>query len=398
MKQILKIDDGIDALFRFATEGIIIISPIGAIVRMNPFAEKMFGYQEEELIGQKIEILVPERFSDAHAKDREKYNLKPKVRHLESGLNLYGLRKNGNEFPAEIALSPFTNSNGTFIVAFVIDITIRRQAEDALLLHTETLEKEVASRTSVLEKTIEELEITKAELKRNLQKEQEMNDFKSNFISRASHEFRTPLTTMQSSIALISRYCMSGDQKNQMKHLGKVKDNINLLTDMLDEFLALKKIEEPISENEIEAGNLKLFLHQLVDELRSILSQEQTIHIEYTGKEIVSVNYTILKNILSALVSNAIKYSLADGMIVIESTVSDATIEISVKDTGIGILQKDKEHIFDQFFRGDNAIHIQGTGLGLCIVLKSIQQMNATINFESELNKGSIFRIVIPQI
>ena len=173
MKRMLESDEGIDTLFRFTTERIIITSSSGEILRMNPLAERMFGYNEDELIGQKVEIVVPQRFFYGYNENSELYKLDSLARQLKSNLNLYGCRKNGNEFPIEITSIPFVNNNGRLVIALVIDISTRRQTDNELLLHS-TIEKEVVRQTKILEKTIRELETTKVELKKSIAKRTKM--------------------------------------------------------------------------------------------------------------------------------------------------------------------------------------------------------------------------------
>jgi signal transduction histidine kinase len=202
---------------------------------------------------------------------------------------------------------------------------------------------------------------------------------------------------MQSSVALVKKYCETGDTENQLKHLDKIKKNINLLNDMLNDFLSLNKFDEDFSKSYPIEINLKSFITEFISELGHLLSEKQVCAMEYAGEELVFVDDKILKSALFILASNAIKYSLENGTILIKTSVSKTNIEIIVKDNGIGILEVDKKHIFERFFRGSNAAYIQGTGLGLTIVQKYVQQMNASLSFESDLNKGTKFTLTIPQ-
>jgi signal transduction histidine kinase len=249
----------------------------------------------------------------------------------------------------------------------------------------------------ILEEAVEELEKTKKELHKALDKERELNELKSRFVSMASHEFRTPLTTMMSSLSLVTKYGEQQDSANQSKHVGKIKASINNLTDILNDFLSVSKLEEGKVEYLPEKANLKEFIPEIISEMQSVAKKGQKIINNYKGAEFAKVDKKLLKNILFNLLSNAIKFSREGGEITIETLISDSSIKIQVIDTGIGISEEDQKHLFERFFRAHNATHIQGTGLGLNIVAKYAELMKATINFESKENIGTTFTILIPQ-
>jgi PAS domain S-box-containing protein len=389
--------EGQDALFQFATEGILVADEKGMITRINPSAEKLFGYDPGELIGKKIEILIPSRLSERHIHHRDKFNHNPHARSMGAGMELYGLKKCGAEFPVEISLSPYSANEGKFVIAFIIDITVRKNAEERLKNYSDELEKQVKNRTLILEEAVEELEKTKKELHKALDKERELNELKSRFVSMASHEFRTPLTTMMSSLSLVTKYGEQQDSANQSKHVGKIKASINNLTDILNDFLSVSKLEEGKVEYLPEKANLKEFIPEIISEMQSVAKKGQKIINNYKGAEFAKVDKKLLKNILFNLLSNAIKFSREGGEITIETLISDSSIKIQVIDTGIGISEEDQKHLFERFFRAHNATHIQGTGLGLNIVAKYAELMKATINFESKENIGTTFTILIPQ-
>lgn len=389
--------EGIDALFLYATEGILVVNDKGEITRTNPSSERLFGYEKDELIGKRIEVLIPQRLSEKHKSHREKYSHNPHARSMGHGMELYGLKKDDSEFPVEISLSPYSTPQGKFVIAFIIDITVRKQAEEKLKNYSTELEKQVKNRTLILEEAIEELEKTKKNLNKALEKEKELNELKSRFVSMASHEFRTPLTTMMSSLALVTKYGELNDKTNQTKHVSKIKTSINNLTDILNDFLSVSKLEEGKIENLPEEINLKLFITDIVAEMQSMTTNGQQLVHNHSGNETVCLDKKLLKNVLFNLISNAIKFSPAGGAVTIEAEVQNASVKLSVKDSGIGISKEDQKHLFERFFRGKNATHIQGTGLGLNIVLKYAELMNGKLDFESTENKGSTFTLIIPQ-
>ncbi|MES2131193.1 MAG: PAS domain-containing sensor histidine kinase [Bacteroidota bacterium] len=392
----MQTKEGIDALFLYATEGILITNEQGEIINVNPSAEKLFRYESGELLGKKIETLIPPRFS-AHMQHREKYNINPHARSMGAGMELYGLRKDGTELPVEISLSPYSNPEGKFVVAFIVDITVRKQSEEKLKNYSFELEKQVRNRTLILEEAIQELEKTKKDLHNALKKEKELNELKSRFVSMASHEFRTPLTTMMSSLSLVTKYGEQNDTQNQSKHVTKIKTSINNLTDILNDFLSVSKLEEGKVENMPEEIHVSDYISDIVSEMKPMATNGQSVLHQHSGSETALVDKKLLKNVLFNLVSNAIKFSPENGSIEINSQVSNYSFRISIKDNGIGISKEDQKHLFERFFRGHNATHIQGTGLGLNIVARYAELMNGSVNIESEENKGTTFTIIIPQ-
>ncbi len=392
----MQTKEGINALFLYATEGILITNAQGEIINANPSAEKLFRYENGELLGEKIEILIPSRFS-AHTRHREAYTENPHARAMGAGMELYGLRKDGTELPVEISLSPYSTAEGKFVVAFIVDITLRKQSEEKLKNYSFELERQVRNRTLILEEAIQELEKTKKDLHNALKKEKELNELKSRFVSMASHEFRTPLTTMMSSLSLVTKYGEQNDVQNQSKHVQKIKTSINNLTDILNDFLSVSKLEEGKIENMPEEINVNQYIADIISEMKPMAVKGQNmVHIHH-GSERVLVDRKILKNVLFNLISNAIKFSPEGGSIEINSQASNSSFRISVKDHGIGIPKEDQKHLFERFFRGHNATHIQGTGLGLSIVARYAELMNGSVNVESEENKGTTFTIIIPQ-
>jgi len=389
--------EGVNALFLHATEGILVSDDTGSITQANPSAEKLFGYGKGELTGQKIEILIPRKLSEKHLESRTKFQQHPHPRSMGQGMELHGLKKDGTEFPVEISLSPYSTPAGRFVIAFIIDISIRKQAEDKLKNYSVELERQVKNRTLILEEAVDELQKTKEDLRQALEKEKDLNELKSRFVSMASHEFRTPLTTMLSSLSLVTKYGEQKDTENQLKHVGKIKTSINNLTDILNDFLSVSKLEEGKIENLPEAINLKNFINEIISDMLGMAQNNQQITLSYSGNEQVVLDKKLVKNILFNLISNALKFSPNGGTVEVSVKVQNSSLRISVKDNGIGIPKEDQEHLFERFFRGNNATHIQGTGLGLAIVARYAELMNANLDFESKENKGTTFTIIIPQ-
>lgn len=389
--------EGIEALFLYATEGILVVNEQGEIISINPSAEKLFGYGKNELVGRKIEALVPQRYGERHTHHRDKYNQNPHPRAMGYGMELYGRKKDGSEFPVEISLSPYATDEGKFTIGFIVDITHRKAAEEQMKHYSRELELQVKNRTLILEEAIDELEKTKKNLDEALAKERDLSELKSRFVSMASHEFRTPLATIQSSLSLVKKYGELGDSEKQDRHIGKIKTSINNLTDILNDFLSVSKLEEGKVENMPSLFSLPEFVKEACSEMQGIAKEGQKIQYEHTGATEVRLDQKLLKHILLNLLSNAIKFSPEQKNIKVLTEVKKPYTTISVSDEGIGISEADRANLFERFFRGFNAAHIQGTGLGLNIVAKYVELMGGSITVNSEENTGTTFIVTLPQ-
>lgn len=398
-------------IFQSMSEGIVMVDETGIIIVANPTALEMFGYKEEELVGKSLEDLVPERFRGRHIDFRRGFNAHPEPRRMGTGRDLTALRKDGTEFPVEISLS-FTQVNGKLLVmSFISDITKRKKAEEALrkseeqlIVYAAELEKKVQARTEALHKTIRDLENevyerkkAEQEAKKALERERELNDLKSKFVSIASHEFRTPLSTIMSSASLISQYNDRGDTEKIQKHVNRIKSSVNHLTSILNDFLSLGKLEEGVVDVKRETVFLREFLYEVKEELYPTLKERQQLILdvdEVSGE--FCTDTRILRNILFNLVSNASKYSDAGKNIYIECRSREKDIILSIRDEGIGIPAEDQKHMFERFFRASNAGNIQGSGLGLHIVKRYAELLGGEITFTSEFGKGSTFCVSLP--
>lgn len=388
----------LNALFEHATEGIIIASRAGIIIKANPSSEMLFGYDKDELLGKYIEQLVPDRFVSKHHQHRDSYHANPHPRAMGKGYDLYAKRKDGSEFPAEISLSYYKKEEENYVIAFIIDVTERKKAEENIKRINAELENKVDERTRVLKETMMELETSKNELNLALVKEKELNDMKSRFVTMASHEFRTPLSTILSSVSLIGKYKSSDEDEKRQKHVERIKSAVTNMTLILNDFLSAGKLEEGKISNNPVMLNVVNLVKEIAAELSNLLKQNQKIQYSHSGDEDVMIDKQFFKNIIINLLSNAIKFSPENSVIVITTSLTDNQFNITVKDSGIGIPKEEQANLFERFFRAKNALNVQGTGLGLNIVAKYIEELSGEIKFESELNKGTTFYITIPII
>ncbi|MBK7855929.1 MAG: HAMP domain-containing histidine kinase [Bacteroidetes bacterium] len=209
----------------------------------------------------------------------------------------------------------------------------------------------------------------------------------------ASHEFRTPLTAILSSASLIEEYNKTEQQEKRSRHIERIKSGVNNLNDILSDFLSISKIEEGKVIAEFRSFNIKQLAADVVSEMNALLRHGQKINYKHSGNELAILDPKLIRNILINLISNAIKFSPDGKSITVETANNNSITKIKVKDEGIGISSEDKKHLFERFFRAQNATNIQGTGLGLNIVANYAQLLNGNITFESELDKGSTFII-----
>jgi signal transduction histidine kinase len=234
---------------------------------------------------------------------------------------------------------------------------------------------------------------TDAELHKLLEKEKDLNELKSRFVSMAMHEFRTPLSTVLSSAFLIEKYTKTGEQPQREKHLQRITSSVSMLTDILNDFLSLGKIEEGKIQVRFATFNIVQVIKSIVDEIKGTFQKQQKIIYRHAGQTEVELDQSLLKHIILNLVSNASKFSPVKSPIEIKTVCQKQHLILSVKDLGIGISKDDQKHLMERFFRGANAGNIQGTGLGLHIVSKYAELMNGTVMCCSELEKGTEFII-----
>jgi signal transduction histidine kinase len=274
-----------------------------------------------------------------------------------------------------------------------------RQLNAELEKRVEQRTKDLASALQALEETNQHLKKAEAETLKALEKERELNILKSKFVTIASHEFRTPLSTILSSASLIGKYTGPNDDEKRQKHVARIKSSVNNLTGILNDFLSFGKLEEGKVGYSPGLFDVVLFAEELTEEISAILKEGQTIQYEHRGpeREVFSDKH-LLKNALLNLLSNASKYSDPGKAIYLSSEITETELLMSVRDEGMGIPQADQVHLFSRFYRAHNVTAIQGTGLGLTIVKKYVELMDGTIDFFSQEYKGTTFTIKLPLI
>jgi PAS domain S-box-containing protein len=536
-------NDTFQALFNYASIGILITNAKGEIQMANKYIEQQFGYQPGELVGRKVEVLIPPRYTQRHVKHREQFNDNPHSRPMGLGMELSGMKKDGSEFPVEVSLGHYRIEDESYSLAFINDISQRKETEQAIIQLNAHLEERVKEGSQSLALTVEQLgnqiketERKDAELERvnnflnniwnhagalifvcdsdglvqffnpaaerwlgyssaevvnkinvrkfhtpgelehkadelsaatgnkvkpgfsvfttmatldmgnnqewhyvrkdgttffvslnitplkdatgtisgylgiaidisekkkaetelvaALEKEKELNELKSRFVSMASHEFRTPLSAILSSAYLLSRYQKEDEQPQREKHIQRIVASVTSLTEILNDFLSVGKIEEGNINANYREYDISGQMTEILQEVHHLLKKGQNIDYRHTGKNaIVNLDYSMVKHIVTNLLSNAIKFSPEGSMIDLRTSLSGKKIVISVTDHGMGIPEDDIQSLFKRFFRSSNATNIQGTGLGLHIVSKYTELMNGKVDCESRLGEGTTFTV-----
>jgi len=537
----------LDAVFRSAIDGIIVIDPKGRMEMVNQAAAELFGYAVEEMVGQNVRVLMPEPHHTHHDAYLRRYQRTGEKHIIGIGREVKGRRKDGSLFPFRLSISearladliiftgiihdltqqkkaeqdlleeqekartyfdmantlnvvldvegnilhankkaaaflhmPESDLTGknwldlilseetkaqqasfyrrmmrgdipfetyletplrdagrqehviawhntalydeqgeiTGMITSGIDITDQRKAEDHIRKLNAELEERVDQRTEELATAVnqllninqqleyevrerraaeEALRKNEAELRNAFEKEKELSELKSRFVSMASHEFRTPLSTILSSADLVEAYTREDQQEKRLKHINRIKTSVANLTNILNDFLSLSRLEEGKIEQEPVRFALPVFCQEVLDEVQGLLKPgQQILHSLPDSRTEVCLDKKFLKNILLNLLSNAIKYSGENQPIRCDVQLNNGRLRIAIADKGIGIPEEEQQYLFTRFFRAHNVENIQGTGLGLNIVKRYVELMKGDIRFKSIPNQGTTFWVDIP--
>ncbi|HEY4327583.1 MAG TPA: PAS domain-containing sensor histidine kinase [Mucilaginibacter sp.] len=385
------------AIIENAIDGIITITKKGIVELINPSACRLFDYFPEEVIGKNISILMQSPDKEKHDDYLERYHQTGVPHVIGIGREVTGLKKDRSVFPFRLTVSEVQLDDRIIYIGFIHDLTLQKEAEAQLKHYAVQLEEQVKERTGSLNSTVQQLRQAKEEVSLSLKKEKELGQLKSRFVSMASHEFRTPLSTVQSSALLIDKYALVPDTGKIQKHVGKIITAVGNLTGILNEFLSLDKLEGGKVEPTFSLFDLVRLGEDIAEQMQMVAKQNQSIIYQHTGTDrMVNLDKNLLKNCILNLISNAIKYSGENTFIEFNTEIDEQKCTITIRDNGIGIPETDRKHLFEAFFRAHNTGNIPGTGLGLNIVARYTRLMNGQVNFESNVNQGTLFTLSFP--
>lgn len=345
----------------------------GTIRYLNPSYLKTYQIKKEQ-IGKSIFEVFPKLFARQFKENDDLV--------LQTNQPLKTIEKaitpDDKEHVYQVIKFPVHSDGTTYIGGWAIDIT------DEIILR------------ETIKNNLEQLQQSEQDLKEALAKEHQLNDMKSRFVSMASHEFRTPLSTMLSSTFLLEKYTTTDQQVNRTKHTHKIKEAIHHMNSLLEDFLSLGKLDEGKTTAKPSYFDLSDLVSDVIEEVEPIRKEGQVIHFSSNGNNEIYTDKKLLKNILVNVLSNAYKFSAENKSIWIAYRVYGHKMQLSVKDEGIGISKEDQKHLFETFFRAKNAQNIQGTGLGLHIIKRYADLLDVKVDLDSELGQGTTVTLTLP--
>jgi PAS domain S-box-containing protein len=362
-----RADDKFRGLLESAPDAMVILGPAGKILFVNGQTEGLFGYPRAELIGKPIETLVPEPFRERHAQHREKYFAEPNARPMGVGLDLFGRRKDGKEFAAEISLSPIVTPEGTLVTAAIRDVTDRKR-----------------------------------DMEEQNRRMQEANRLKSEFLANMSHELRTPLNAIIGFSKLLHAGKAGALTATQVEYLGDIVNSSNHLLQLINDVLDLAKIESGRTELRVEVVELQRLAGEVRDILRGLAAEKRVRLVIDVSSELpaVEVDPRLLKQLLYNYLSNAIKFTPEGGRVAMRIALQGGDhFRVEVEDSGIGIKPEDLGRLFIEFQQLDSSSskRYSGTGLGLALTKRIVEAQGGRVGVESTFGSGSTFWAELPR-
>jgi PAS domain S-box-containing protein len=375
-------------LLEAAPDAILEVDRQGRIVLVNLQAERLFGYTRSELLGNRIEFLIPDRFRGRHPGHRDTFFEHPIMRPMGTGLELYARRADGSEFAVDVTLSPYDSDGTGRVICVVRDVTERKRSEEQI----QTLNQHLEQRTAELIATNKELELRNREVER-------VNRLKDAFLASMSHELRTPLNSIIGFSDLLAEQGAANFNPKQKRFLGHIQQGSRHLLELINDILDLSKIEAGHLELKYEDFEVSHAVAEVVATVRPIAAAKNIqFDTAVTGELFLYADRLRFKQVLYNLLSNAIKFTAAGGRVSIESSDEQGNLRFCVADTGIGIPAGEQEAIFESFHQvGTTTKGVrEGTGLGLAITKRLVEQHGGSIWVKSELGKGSRFFFTLP--
>lgn len=367
----------LSAVLEAMPDALVIIDEKGRIVLINKQTEKLFGYERTELLGELVERLMPERFRKRHVNHRTDFTKTPRTRAMGAGLDLFGLKKDGAEFPIEISLSPLKTDEGLLVLAAVRDITIQKLLQEQL--HNKNDQLEATNR-----------------------RVQEASRLKSEFLANMSHELRTPLNGIIGFTELMHSGKVGPISTEHKEYLSDILSSSRHLLQLINDILDLSKVESGKMGFNPKKSDLLKLINEVRDILRTLIANKQiklSIEVDPDIQEI-TIDPAKFKQILYNYISNAIKFTGFDGQVNIRAyPVGKNDFRIEVQDSGIGIHKEDLNKLFVEFQQLDTSLakKYQGTGLGLALTRRIVEAQGGEVGVESTFGKGSTFYAILPR-
>jgi two-component system, sensor histidine kinase len=366
-----------------APDAMIIIDALGVIRFANRQISALFGYERDEIVGQSIETLLPERFRARHIAHRERYMSNVRVRPMGAGLELFGRRRDGAEFPVEISLSPIEDVGGTLVAAAIRDVTDRKRVEAELIVAREAAEAARAIADQAREMADQAREIA-----------DRANQGKSRFLATASHDLRQPLQTLELLNGTLRRRVTD---HHAIDALSQQHQAIGAMSRLLNALLDISKLESGAIRPEPTDFTVAVLFEELRMEFASIAANKGLrLEVEHCNDAVYS-DPSLVEQILRNLVSNAVKYT-REGWVRLRCLHEETLVRIEVLDTGVGIPADQLPYIYDEFYQVGVSTNSSrdGYGLGLSIVQRLVKLLTLKLDVRSEVGRGSAFSLVLP--
>ncbi len=369
-----KASERFRALLETAPDAMVIVDQKGIINLVNQQAEKLFGYTRDEFIGKDVKELMPERFRQGHGQHTQSYFQKPNVRPMGRGLELFGVRKDGTEFPIEISLSPIETERGLNATAAIRDITDRKLAE--------------------------------RKMQRYLEKIEQSNRDLEQFANVASHDMREPLRKIRTFCDRLQAKC--GDQLNDdgQDYLRRMMDSADRMSVLMENLLEYSRLNS--RSQEFEPVDIGEVVHGVLSDLETMI-EERKASIEVGELPVIDADRHMMRRMFQNLIVNALKFQPpgkspnisigsmpSDRSENVDLVVNETFVELYVKDDGIGIAPEHRQRIFDMFQRLHSHSEYSGTGIGLAICERIIGHHNGRIRVESQPGEGATFILTLP--